>query len=88
VYVDTMKKKNKKNTAIGLESVDDENDSDKEDNKKRKHVCSPTLGMWNWYAGILRSIGKITRRIDTLQMELSGIFLIFNINHLDQKVEI
>jgi hypothetical protein len=31
-----MKKKNKKNTAIGPESVDDKNDSDKEDNKKRK----------------------------------------------------
>jgi hypothetical protein len=25
---------------------------------------------------------------DTLWMELSGIFLIFNINHLDQGVEI
>jgi hypothetical protein len=36
VYVGTMKKKNKKNTAIGPESVDDKNDSDKEDNKKRK----------------------------------------------------
>jgi hypothetical protein len=35
VYVNTMKKKNKKNTAIGPESVDDENDFDKEDNKKR-----------------------------------------------------
>jgi hypothetical protein len=43
VYVDTMKKKNKKNTAIGPESVDDENDSDKEDNKKRK---IPALMMW------------------------------------------
>jgi hypothetical protein len=31
-----MKKKDKKKTAIGPESVDDENDSDKEDNKKRK----------------------------------------------------
>jgi hypothetical protein len=30
-----MKKKNKKKTAIGHESVDDENDSDMEDNKKR-----------------------------------------------------
>jgi hypothetical protein len=37
-----MKKKNKKNTAIGPESVDDENDSD-EDNKKRK---IPALVMW------------------------------------------
>jgi hypothetical protein len=36
VYVDTMKKKNQKNTAINPESVDDENDSNKEDNKKRK----------------------------------------------------
>jgi hypothetical protein len=36
VYVDTMKKRNKKNTAIGPESVDDENDSDKEDIRKKK----------------------------------------------------
>jgi hypothetical protein len=36
VYVDTIKKKNKKNTTISPESVDDENNSDKEDNKKRK----------------------------------------------------
>jgi hypothetical protein len=43
VYVDTMKKNNKKNTAIGPVSVDDENDFDKEDNKKRK---IPTLVMW------------------------------------------
>jgi hypothetical protein len=43
VYVDTMKKKNKKNTTISLESVDDENDSDKGDNKKRK---IPALVMW------------------------------------------
>jgi hypothetical protein len=43
VYVDTMKKKNKKSTAIGPESVDNENDSDKEDNKKRK---IPALVMW------------------------------------------
>jgi hypothetical protein len=38
-----MKKKNKKNTAIGPESVDDKNDSDKEDNKKKK---IPALVMW------------------------------------------
>jgi hypothetical protein len=43
VYVDTMKKRNKKNTAMGPESVDDENDSNKEDNKKRK---IPALVMW------------------------------------------
>jgi hypothetical protein len=103
VYIDTMKKKNKKNTTIGHESVDDENDSNKEDNKKRK---IPALVMWylpmidrlkcvfwnprdaNWYAGILRSVGKIMRRFDTLQMELNEKNLIFNINHLDQKVEI
>jgi hypothetical protein len=36
VYVDNMKKKNKKNTAIDPESVDDENESNKKDNKKRK----------------------------------------------------
>jgi hypothetical protein len=44
VYVDTMKKSNKKNTAISPESVDDENNSDKVDNKKRK---IPALVMWN-----------------------------------------
>jgi hypothetical protein len=38
-----MKKKTKKNTTIGHESVDDENDSDKADNKKRK---IPALVMW------------------------------------------
>jgi hypothetical protein len=38
-----MKKKNKTNTAIGPESVDDKNDSDKEDNKKRK---IPALVIW------------------------------------------
>jgi hypothetical protein len=43
VYVDTMKKKNKKKIAIGPESVVDKNDSDKEDNKKRK---IPALVMW------------------------------------------
>jgi hypothetical protein len=98
-----MKKKNKKNTAIGPESVDDENNSDKEDNKKRK---IPTLVMWHlpvndrlkcvfsnprdaelvrWHSEKHR---KIMRRFDTLQMELSGKFLLFSINHLDQKVEI
>jgi hypothetical protein len=43
VYVDTMKKKNKKNTAIDPDSVDGENDFDKEDNKKR---MIPALLMW------------------------------------------
>jgi hypothetical protein len=42
VYVDTMKNKNKK-IAIGPESVDDETDSHKEDNKKRKILA---LVMW------------------------------------------
>jgi hypothetical protein len=27
--------------------------------------------MWNWYTGILRSVGKIMRRFNNLQMELS-----------------
>jgi hypothetical protein len=43
VYVDTIKKKNKKNIVIGSESVDEENDFDNEDNKKRK---IPALVMW------------------------------------------
>jgi hypothetical protein len=38
MYAGTMKKKtkNKNKTVIGSESVDDETDPDKEDNKKRK----------------------------------------------------
>jgi hypothetical protein len=32
-------------------------------------MCSSTLEMQNWYAGILRSVGKIMRRFDTLQMD-------------------
>jgi hypothetical protein len=51
VYVDTMKKKNKKNTAIGPESVDDENDSDKEDNKKRK-----ILALVMWYLPVINRL--------------------------------
>jgi hypothetical protein len=43
VYVDTVKRKNKKNTAIDHKSVDDKNDFDKEDNKNRK---IPVLVMW------------------------------------------
>jgi hypothetical protein len=43
VYVDTIKKKNKKNTAIDPESVDDENNSDKEDKKQRN---IPALVLW------------------------------------------
>jgi hypothetical protein len=39
----TLKKKNKKNNVIDSESVDDENDPDKEDNKKRK---IPDLVVW------------------------------------------
>jgi hypothetical protein len=102
VYLDTMKKKNKK-TVIGPESVDDKNDYDKEDKKKRK---IPALVMWYlpvidylkhvfsnlrdvellcWHSEKRR---KIMRRFDTLWMELSGKILIFNINHLDQRVEI
>jgi hypothetical protein len=102
VYVDTMKNKNKK-TAISPESVDDDTDSDKEDKKKRKipalvmwylpvidrlkRVFS-NLGMRNWCAAILRSVGKMMRRFDTLWMELGEKNLIFNIKHLTQRVEI
>jgi hypothetical protein len=43
VYVGTMKKKNKKKTAIGPESDDDESDFDKEDKKKSK---IPALVTW------------------------------------------
>jgi hypothetical protein len=45
VYANTMKKKikNKNNTAIGPQSIDDEDDPDKEDMTKRK---IPTLVMW------------------------------------------
>jgi hypothetical protein len=103
VYVDIMKKKNKKKTDIGPESVDDENDFDKEDNKKRKiHV------LLMWYLPVINQLKhvfsnprdaelvrwhfekrrKMMRRFDTLWMELSGNFLNFNINHLDQRVEI
>jgi hypothetical protein len=38
VHVDTMKKKNKKNTAIGPKSVDDENDSDKTIRRERSII--------------------------------------------------
>jgi hypothetical protein len=100
VYVDTMKKKNKKNIAIGPKSVDDENDSDKEDNKKRN---IPALVMWYLLViGCLKCVfsnprdAKLVRwhsekhrkNNEEIRMELSGNFLIFNINHLDQKVEI
>jgi hypothetical protein len=98
-----MKKKNKNKSAIGPESVDDENDSDKEDKKKRKIHA---LVMWYlpvidhlkrvfsnprdaelvcWHSEKRR---KMMRRFDTLRMELSRKILIFNINHLYQRVEI
>jgi hypothetical protein len=103
MYLDTMKKKNKKNIVIGLESVDDENDSDKEDNKKRKiHV----LVMWylsvidclkcvfsnprdvepvRWHSEKRRKNNEEIRHpTDGTQWKI----LIFNINHLDQRVEI
>jgi hypothetical protein len=103
VYVDTMKKKNKKNTAIGPESVDDENDSDKEDNKKRK---IPALVMW--YLPVIDRLKRVfsnprdtelvhwhsekrRKNNEEIQHPADGTqwkSLIFNINHLDQKVEI
>jgi hypothetical protein len=43
-----MKKKNKKKTAIGSESVDDKNDSDKENNKKIKILASVM-----WYLPVI-----------------------------------
>jgi uncharacterized Zn finger protein (UPF0148 family) len=48
VYVDTMKKKNKKNIVVSPESVDDENDSDKEDNKKRN-----IHALMMWYLSVI-----------------------------------
>jgi hypothetical protein len=101
VYVDTIKNKNKK-TAIGPESVDDETDSNK-DKKKRKipalvmwyllvinHLkcvfSNPRdAELVRWHSD---NVGKMMRRFDTLWMELSGKNLIFNIKHLDQRVEI
>jgi hypothetical protein len=46
--IDNMKKKNKKKIAIGPKSVDDENDFDKEDNKKRK-----ILALVMWYLPVI-----------------------------------
>jgi hypothetical protein len=54
VYVDTMKKKNKKNTAIGHESVDDENNYDKEDNKKRK-----IHALVMWYLLVINHLKRV-----------------------------
>jgi hypothetical protein len=54
VYVDTMKKKNKKNTAISPQSVDDENDSNKEDNKKRN---IPALVLW--YLSVISHLKRV-----------------------------
>jgi hypothetical protein len=103
LYVDTMKKKNKNKTTIGPESVDDENNSDKEDKKKRnissmvmwyllvidhlKYLFSNPrdVKLVCWHSEKHR---KNDEGIRHLLMELSGIFLIFNRNHLDQRVEI
>jgi hypothetical protein len=97
----TLKKK--KRTTIGPESDDDENNFNKEDKKKRKipalvmwylsvidhlkHVFSNPRDaeLIRWHSENGR---KMMGRFDTLRMELSGKFLIFNINHLDQRVEI
>jgi hypothetical protein len=103
VYVDTMKKKNKKNTAIGPESVDDENDSDKEDNKKRKIPVSVM-----WYLPVIDHLKcvfsdprdaelvrwhleKHRKNNEEIRHPADGTqwnFLIININLLDQRVEI
>jgi hypothetical protein len=52
VYVDTMK--NKKKTAIGPESVDDENDSNKQDNKKRNIPASVM-----WYLQVIDHLKRV-----------------------------
>jgi hypothetical protein len=54
VYVDTIKKKNKKNTSIGHESIDDENDSSKKDNKKRK-----ILALVMWYLPVIDHLNRV-----------------------------
>jgi hypothetical protein len=54
VYVDTIKKMYKMNIVIGPESVDDENDFDKEDNKKRK---IPVLVMW--YLPVINHLKRV-----------------------------
>jgi hypothetical protein len=51
-----MKKKNKNNTAIGPVSVDDENDSDKEDNKKRK-----IHALVMWYLSMINHLKRVAR---------------------------
>jgi hypothetical protein len=98
VYADTMKKKNNNKIGICPESVDDENDSDKEDKKKRK-----ISALVMWYLLVIDHLKyvfsnprdaelvrwhsemskKMMRGFDTLRMELGGNFFIFNINHLD-----
>jgi hypothetical protein len=103
VYVDTMEKKNKKNTTISPESVDDKNDSDKEDNKKRK---IPSLMMW--YLLVIDHLKRVfsnprdaelvrwhsekrRKNNEEIRHPADGTqwkFLIFNINNFDQKVEI
>jgi hypothetical protein len=95
--------KNKSKTAIGPESVDDQTDPDKEDKQKRKIpalvmwyllVIDHLKCVFSNHRNaelvhcIVRSIGKIMRRFDTLRMELSGIFFIFIIHNLQQRVEI
>jgi hypothetical protein len=102
VYVDIMKNKNKK-TAIGPESVDDETDSDKEDKKKRKIPALvmwylPVINrskrvfsnpsdaeLVHWHSEKRRKNDEEIRHpADGTQWK----FLIFNIKHLDQRVEI
>jgi hypothetical protein len=64
VYVDTMKKKNKKNTAIGPESVDDKNNSKKEDNKKRN---IPVLVMW--YLSVIDHFKRVFSNPRNVELE-------------------
>jgi hypothetical protein len=53
VYVDTMKKNNKNKTAIGPESVDDENNSDKD--KKMRKIFVLVM----WYLPVINSLKHV-----------------------------
>jgi hypothetical protein len=54
MFVDTMKKKNMKKTAIGPEIDDDKNDSDKKDKKKRK-----ILALLMWYLLVINHLKRV-----------------------------
>jgi hypothetical protein len=100
-YEENIKNKNK--TVIGPESVDDETNSDKEDNKKRKF---PALVMW--YLPVIDHLKRVfsnPRDVELVRWhsekcrkndeeiqhpidETQWKFLIFNIQNLERRVEI